>query len=205
MKYVSKLQHVYTQPFIGNYYFAEKPRILIVGHNHYCANPEEEFVPEITLDVLSRYLKARHDGSPIESDVHLFLSFEKAMIRGGDNVSPDESLSFWNSVAFYNYVQYPNTTEDKIKVMMSQQYKDSYDGFFEILRFLKPDYVVAWGKTWYEKMPPLSFTNLDFEGQNACIYHLEGGHEVKVLSIQHPAVAFSPSVWGPIIERFLAL
>ena len=205
MKYDSKLQHVYTQPFIGNYYFAKKPRILIVGHNHYCANPEEEFVPEITLDVLSRYLKARHDGSPIESDVHSFLSFEKAMIRGGDNVSPDESLSFWNSVAFYNYVQYPNTTEDKIKVMISQQYKDSYDGFFEILRFLKPDYVIAWGKQNYERMPPISFSNLDFEGQYACTYHLEDGYNVKVLGIQHPSVAFSPSVWGPIIERFLAL
>ncbi len=201
----SDLKHVKTIPYIGNFYFTKPKRILIVGHNHYCANPDIEWTSSITIEKMSEYLQARRtkDKTQIDADLRSFLYFELAV--NGEETTSEEAMLFWDSVAFYNYVQFPNTTEDKIKVMKDEQYRGSYDAFFETLRFLKPDYIIAWGITNYEKMPPQHAENLDFKNQYACIYHLDGQHDIRVLGIHHPCQGFSREKWRHTIHDFLNL
>ena len=145
--------------------FTSTPRILVLGHNHYCEK-KEDFTASITINAVSSFLKERARGSIVSGEYNSFLYFEKSVI--GESATPEEAIAFWNSVSFYNYVQANNTSDDKIKAMSKKQYKASYEAFFEILRFLKPEYVIAWGKTNYSNLPPIDFVDIDPDGQRIC-------------------------------------
>lgn len=201
----NNLNHVNALPYIGKSYFspATSPKILILGHNHYCANPNKEFVPDITRGVIGDYLEERRLGRDISGEYRSYIYFEQAVI--GDDASPAQALDFWASVALYNYVQSPMTPEHKTRKPTKKQYLESWDAFFEVLEYLRPDYVIAWGITNYKNLPTShNCKDINPSGMYICTYDLADGTCVPVLGIHHPSMRFNREEWRPIIKQFLS-
>ena len=120
-------------PYIGSAYFnlpADK-RILVLGHSHY----SNHWFEGITRESVASYLKERDNGKDISGEYRSFLNFETSVL--GESASPEEAISFWNRVAFCNYVQEAMPEDNKTKKPSKQQYIDSYDAFFETLEVLR--------------------------------------------------------------------
>lgn len=187
-------------PYIGSAYFnlpADK-RILVLGHSHY----SNHWFEGITRESVASYLKERDNGKDISGEYRSFLNFETSVL--GESASPEEAIAFWNRVAFCNYVQEAMPEDNKTKKPSKQQYIDSYDAFFETLEVLRPKYVIAWGKTNFNNLPPINFEDIDPDGQRICQYNLDSDYHPRVLCIQHPSMRYCRKKWGPIINLFIS-
>ena len=127
-------------PWIGNYYsttgFAGK-RILALGESHYC-----EKASDATEDITRKVIADLFDPqSEHEAYKNTYTKFAEALL-GRDCLSFEDKERFWNSIAFYNYVQVPMTGA---RVAPSQKdFNDSEAAFFEVLESLRPDIVIVW-------------------------------------------------------------
>lgn len=196
---MEEYKHIKAYPYIGRLYF-EQPankRILILGHSHYT----DDWHPTITRESVSNYLANRQNGKDIDGEYRSFLNFETSVL--GEDVSPEEAIAFWDKVAFCNYVQEPMPITDKTKRPTNKQYKASYEAFFETLEVLRPTYVVAWGVTNFNHLPPVNFVDIDPDGIRICQYNLASDYRVRVLCIQHPSMRYCRKKWGPIVNSFL--
>lgn len=76
--------------------------------------------------------------------------------------------------------------------------------FLEVIEHYRPDLVLVWGHDrLYDYLPNAGHQGADCCGVETWIYPLRDGHEVRVLPVQHPASAFSPSEWHRTISAAL--
>jgi len=175
------------EPFVGKKYYESNPRILILGESHYITEDDvNDSLKDITRNVLTSYLGYRKGEVGEEytygSWMKTFTRF--ANVFNGRKMSDTELVSFWNSVSFYNYVQYPigkarvsPTAEDFLK---------SLDAFEKIVVELNPDLIVFWGYRLWNNFPKRSYKKLDKQN-----YHLIGllgfNKDYPFLVIPHPS------------------
>lgn len=91
----SKNRCVFFQPWKGRHYSAKKVRLSLLGESHHGTDPE----PGWTVDVVQRYIANREPESWFKTFTNI------AQVVTGRRYSEIGRLEFWNSVAFYNYVQ----------------------------------------------------------------------------------------------------
>jgi len=112
------MENVNFRPWIGKKYNTtgyEGKRILVLGESHYCGNElgegkrcfplckKENMLPDCfsqTEDVIKWYL-SEYTGEPFQ---RTFVCFERAVV--GRELSQEEREEFWQSIMFYNYIQY---------------------------------------------------------------------------------------------------
>lgn len=192
------IMQVYFQPWIGPDYNKSAKRILVLGDSHYCgACPDcgvrgnEPFThhdcPEFTRNRIKEYPDYRNGkGEGSGWMKRTFLRFDKIFF-GKEDVSPQESLSLWNSVAFYNFLQTAASSESSNGNYTAEDYRFSAPMTDTVFRKLKPDLVIAWGrKVWYS----MSWNGWEkgdvaFSGT----YTFEDGHLVHCRGILHPSRA----------------
>ena len=104
LKDMSKIKFL---PWIGNHYrttgFAGK-RILALGESHYCKKSSDA-TEDLTRKVIADLFDPQ---SEHEAYKNTYTKFAEALI-GRDCLSFEDKERFWNSIAFYNYVQVPMT------------------------------------------------------------------------------------------------
>ena len=123
------MNRVRLSPWIGEIYsttgYAGK-RILALGESHYC-----EKASDATEDITQKVIADLFDPqSGHEAYKNTYTKFAEALL-GRNCLSFEYKERFWNSIAFYNYVQVPMTGA---RLAPSQKdFRDSEAAFFEVL------------------------------------------------------------------------
>ena len=199
---------IFFQPFVGKDYanggiFGK--RILVLGESHYMneENREDCMVPTFTQDIVEWYLDENKERKPW---MPTYLKFERSLV--GEETDQEERLKIWNSIMFYNYLQVPMYGPREAGT--DEQYQQSENAFFEVLEKYRPEYVIAWGKRLWEKLPGDKEgykEGKDIKVGDTCVptgsYTLKSGHRVKVMAVNHPSVGYSWDYWHRVIKEFL--
>lgn len=191
------------KPWVGENYrggFAGK-RVLVLGESHYFADVKdarENVTAEIIADLYD-------PDSPHEPYKNTYTKFVKAM-TGKSELTAEDKRSFWNSVAFYNFVQFP-ISGARIAPSASE-FADSAQPFFQVLEQLKPEIVIVWGSRLYNNLPHGgsqgdSVQAPDGQWIEIWNYFLNDGGKVLILPVTHPSAAFTPEYWNKVISLIL--
>lgn len=188
-------------PFVGKSFNNKNifgdTKIMVLGESHYGSVPSAE----ITREIINIYLDNRVER---EGWMSTFLKFERSLVN--KETSIEDSVTIWNSLMFYNYVQSlmdgPRTAPTK------RQYKDSEDAFFQVLEENRPDFIIVWGRRLWSNLP---YTNWE-EGEEVRVdnfavdngfYTLSNGHKVRVFCVYHPSAGYDWGWWHKVISTFI--
>lgn len=200
-KIITIMAKINFLPWIGEHYyktgFAGK-RILVLGESHYCQN-----VSDASEDITRRVIMDLFDStSEHEAYKNTYTKFAQALLGRGELSFADKEL-FWNSVAFYNYVQVPISGPRVAPTR--ENFRNSEAAFFEVIEMLRPDIIIVWGHRLYNNLPNGGLQGDDLkapDGQwiETWRYFLSDRKEVKVIPIMHPSSFFSPEFWHKFLS-----
>lgn len=191
------MENVFFKPWIGLDYESNGifgKRILALGDSQYCGEECEgcgtkECEEMQTTEIVNNYL-ANHSGGWSRT----LRKFER--ILAGEETDNEQSKKIWHSIAFYNFVQ---VAMSRPRVSPSDEdYTAGEIPFFEVLETLRPNLVIAWGKTrFYDNMPARHWKagkTIDYDGLSlpTGYYLLADGNKVRIIFINHPSTAISP-------------
>ena len=134
-----------------------------------------------------------------------FVSFERAVM--GKELTQEERVAFWESVIFYNYIQYalsaPRTSPNL------EYWGKSEKAFVELLEKYSPDKIIVWGARLYNGLPGLGGHGLKLKVSNeetadVWVYNVDG-KDIPALKIHHPSAPTGKNwdYWHKVISRFL--
>jgi hypothetical protein len=189
-------------PWIGNEYGKTDPKILILGESIY-ERPTRQFVLNMIQPI--------RDGT---NPPGAFFTKVQTCYSNAHHWDVDfkgdyfvNTRRFWDSVAFYEYVQEPMA---ELGVRPSKQLWDLAKGpFLEVLEKLKPDVVVALGYETYAHLPDGGRGIDDIvseRGRMEVWEYLVDGRPVLVCRTLHPSArspGFSPDLWLALFETLL--
>ena len=213
------MSNINFKPWVGKDYLTkgyQGRRILVLGESHYCQKELTEggrCYPICQKDKMNgACINQTHDviheavydygGQPY---LRCFISFERAV--AGKVLTQEERENFWESVMFYNYIQYalpaPRTSPNP------EHWGNSEKAFVELLEKHSPDKIIVWGVRLYNGLPDLGghgsklkITNAD----TADVWHFTiGGKEIPALKIHHPSCPTGKNwdYWHAVISKFL--
>ena len=203
----------YFKPWVGANYRSSRPRILVIGDSHYCADPcpipgmcgvRSNLPPErmgrcqnFTQSVTRRYLDSCAGRAEMEGWMsRTYRSFEK-MLLGKDNVSSAESVRIWNEIAFYNFVQTAASQEPSNDNYTTEDYNRSTPLAAQVMDELQPDIILVWGAKAYNKLPDANWTPVS----DCCVdYTLAGGKVARCVKLTHPSRASFASEHQKIVS-----
>ena len=139
MKKIKFSEKVKILPWIGENYFNEKQKILILGISTYYKD-----VPS-KKDCLNDLVKSICNGDKRRGTVY-WTKIENLLINKKEN--PEK---FWNRISYYSYIQ-------EIMDGPKQKTPDEYweyakEPFIEILKKLMPDKVIVMGHEFFQNLP----------------------------------------------------
>lgn len=176
-------------------------RLLVLGESHYSDKDD----PEQTQIVMKELFDYKLGTGECKSWMKTFTVFERSV--AGRNLSGEESVAFWNSVLFYNFVQeimpYNGCRPTR------QQFADSAEAFEEVLNEYEPDLIIAWGKALFAHTPTLNghdTPSIIYENDEIYTYEytLRSGKTCRMMRMKHPAYGCAKSKWHEVIKRFFA-
>ncbi|MBR4350066.1 MAG: hypothetical protein IKP99_05000 [Bacteroidales bacterium] len=210
----NKLSSVRFLPWVGKNYKnggVFNKRILVVGESHYCGQCDRKECEEHFYHCgrnYTEYTILKHLNDTLEKGGKTYTTFERALVGG----APDEEIkrAIWNSIAFYNYLQY--ALEKPRMKGEDSAYDAAEKPFFQVLDELKPELIIVWSAggrdSLYEKMPQERWIHCD----NKIIddrqipngkFILSDKSEVPTLFIMHPSSSrFSWKYWYKVIKEF---
>ena len=154
-----------------------------------------------TEDVVNTFIHY-YDG---ERYLQTFLCFERAIV--GKELTQEEREEFWQSVMFYNYIQF---SQSGARIApQADHWEKSELAFRELLEEYMPDYIIVWGARLYNGLP-----NWDGEGsvlqisENAktdvWTYNVKG-KRIPAIKVHHPSSPSGKSWnnWHEFYKKFL--
>ena len=184
-------------PRVGKLYDHSRwgKRVMVLGESHYC-DPADA-----TSDMTQVIFEWMFNPSAkFEYWMNTFTKFASAL--SGQKESRFSSEAVWDEVFFYNFIQEPISGPRQAPT--EEQRIAAQGAFLEVIEHYRPDLVLAWSHSRvYDYLPNVGHQGADCCGVETWIYPLSDGHEVRVLPVQHPASAFSPSEWHRTISAAL--
>lgn len=187
------MKNVRFLPWVGKNYQAglNGLRTLVLGESHYHGgvNPEINSRPNFTIECIQEQV----DG---EFTFAFWTKIATTMI--GRKPTLEDKQQFWNSVAFYNYVQDSVGSGPRI-APQSESWEKSEVPFEEVLENLKPHFIVALGYRMWDRLPNLNGRDGPKiesapPSSGTWIYPHSGGCAM-LFNIQHPSSGFSCLAW----------
>jgi hypothetical protein len=129
-------------------------KILILGEAHRCSDPKDcdgcnpgtdAECREMTKDIIRKQFT-----EPFEKWA-IYTKFARLILGRYDITTEDKSV-FWNSVAFYNYVQQSPSSEARV-TPTDEMWRISERPFHEVMEELKPDLLIICGDELWNNMP----------------------------------------------------
>lgn len=194
----SRSSSIFFRPWMGQRYGrTELGRLLVLGESHY---GEDEPNPNWTIECVQNFASGIWN--------HRFWTNIGQVITGQKHWEIDR-LEFWNSIAFYNYVQEvaaPGPRQSPTEEMFARGARP----FFEVISVLKPTHIIALGYRLWCHMPAFSSDRSSVRAGNresdcGLYASLDGDHNSLAIRIQHPSSGFSPNDWHPLVSKFLGL
>ena len=188
-------------------------RVLLVGESHYGPRHQPS---DFTKCVVEEYIA---DGG-----YRFFTGMLKAILGSESSAARDTRAAFYNSVAFYNFVQ--DMIENPRIAPTEDQWRRGREVFPDCLNRLKPSHAVACGfRLWNCGLPDERFSEPPHLEQDILPhlpeqYQQDEKHRSEgwigqyayedgtylIMKIGHPSSGrFSPIAWHPVLRWFLQL
>jgi len=194
------------RPWVGEYYASASQfgkKILILGDSHYQWNKAEPIDDQgdLTVDCIKEQISG--DGS------HAFWTrIVSAFLNHRPTLA--EKALFWNSVAFYNYIQFSVGFGARVRPT-DQMWTDSEPGFVQVLNSQKPDMILVLGYENWDHLPELGgasgpeISGAEHKRSGTWRYPYAGGAALAY-AVPHPSSGgFSGSYWHPYVMRAIEL
>lgn len=181
-------------------------RVLVLGESHYCANPEAEATPFLTINIIADLL---NPDSEWEAYKNTYTKFAKSFVGCIGNLDSETKAKAWQHIMFYNYVQTPMSGARVAPT--AEDFKNSEKAFFELLQTYTPDIVIAWGQRLYNNLPQggkqLSDLTIDsgrFAGNATELWSYQvAGKSIAVMPITHPSAAYSTECFNAFFRELI--
>lgn len=214
MSNLLELNTVRFLPWIGKYYHKGgifKNRILVLGEGHHCGGCpregcENDFESDcrfFTSNVVKKYLNRKKG---YEKWMNTYIKFERSLI--GDWTDEESQKNIWDSIAFYNYIQY--ALDKSRKAGEGDAYIKAIKPFYQVLDYLKPELIIVWGKRLWKNLPgderweeSVGITMDDGYIIDNGYYKLDNGDKSKVFPVYHPSAGYDWSYWHKAIITML--
>ena len=158
---MSTYKHVFFEPHVGSRYGMPESifnkRILVLGDSHYCHDGcldcgnlhEHSDCSGFTSKIVRYYLEAQES----EGWMKTYSTFINTVFRRC--TSDVDRKAFFESVAFYNYLQKAAGTDSKSAPAYAAEYNQEKHllAFYEVLEDLKPEVVISWGDRVWNALP----------------------------------------------------
>lgn len=182
-------------------------RVLVLGESHYCANPEAEATPFLTINIIADLL---NPDSEWEAYKNTYTKFIKSLIGCEEYLTPQEKEKAWQHIVFYNYVQTPMSGARVAPT--AEDFKNSEKAFFEVLQTYKPDFVIAWGNRLYNNLPKggkqlndLNIATGRFAGNSTELWSYNvNDNNIPVLPITHPSAGYSIGLFNSFFRELIS-
>lgn len=213
------MTNINFKPWVGKNYESglfNGKKILVLGESHYCQieRGKDGRCQQLCAKKLMNDICFNQTNDVIEEIKNqvwrsrTFSNFERTIF--GKVPIQKERESFWDSVIFYNYLQYAQSGPTRQLDQTSEAYRDSELAFKELLETYMPDYIIAWGMRLYNIAPDWGGKQSSIEIEdngNAIVWsYVINQKEIPTLFIHHPAYAgYSWHNWHPFIKKFLGL
>ncbi|MCB0540555.1 MAG: hypothetical protein KDE33_23770 [Bacteroidetes bacterium] len=175
-------------PYIGTQY--ERRKFLVLGESHY-ANEflTGEMTPELmrirsnfTNCVMHQYLDFLSDRIRSQRWMNTFTKFSNVL--HSQRLSKTIRIQFWESVSFYNYVQFPVSGPGQSP--SKEQFEMSHSPFLQTCLELKPEMIFIWGFRLRDNLPPNSFETR-IGRDEVTLYYLRAHENIPCLIVPHPS------------------
>lgn len=187
---------MFFHPFVGSKYNNEGfegKKILVLGESHYCSDQCEECgtiksneCNNFTNIVLNKFINYKEGKDPFENWMKTFTKF--ANIFTGKKLTQSEIIEFYNSIIFYNFVQFaicgPRVSPTE------KQFDDSMPAFLEVLAKYKPDLIIIWGERLWDNIQNIGrWGNEVYLSSNVLkpYYFTVDNQEIPAFHIYHPS------------------
>ncbi len=213
MKNLKEMGKVRFLPWIGKDYhnggiFGK--RILVLGESHHCGGClrdicENDFDSEcrdFTSNVVKDYLDKNHKYAQW---MNTYTKFERSLF--GDWTNDDNREQIWNSISFYNYLQY--ALDESRKAGESDAYQKAVEPYYQVLDYCKPELIIVWGKRLWGWLPDddrwEGQEGIDFDGYivDNGYYRLSNGNRAKVFPVYHPSAGYEWEFWHEVIKYMI--
>ena len=169
-------------------------RVLVLGESHYCANPEAEATPFLTINIIADLLNPDSEWEPYKNT---YTKFAKSFVGCIGDLDSETKAKAWHHVVFYNYVQVAMSGTRVAPT--ASDFQSSATAFFEVLERYTPDIVIAWGQRLYnnlpqggKQLPDLTISSGRFAGNATELWSYQvAGKSIAVMPITHPSAAYS--------------
>lgn len=204
---MSKIPFFY--PWVGKNYKTGglfNRKIMILGESYYCGedckecgNSEVFDCSQFANDVIKSYIDVNVERKRWMST---FLKFERSLVN--HVTSPKESKAIWDSLIFYNYLQF--AMHGPRQAGTYEQYKASEEPFFSVLEQYQPDLMIVWGTRLWSHLPGERWE----DGQQLLVdnypikngyYRLTSGKKVRTICVYHPSAGYSWDYWYRVINQ----
>jgi hypothetical protein len=163
-------------------------RLLILGESEY-EWEKDALVPEIATWLIAANVKGTLRNPFYTKIYNAFSDEPKAK-------SLPQFAAFWNSVAFYNYIQEKVGPTPRLRPT-PEMWPRWRPVFLQVLNCLRPDRVLILGRALQWNLKGLGLLE-ESDGPNQCRI-VGGGLNIKAAYIPHPAsFGFKPASWRPV-------
>jgi hypothetical protein len=183
----------FYMPWKGDIYESSSPRLLLLGESHYGDAAEHG---NATIQLTQDYISGEMN--------HRFWTDTMNAVRGKPS-SVEDRTTFWQSVAFYNFVQKSAGASAGI-APTKEMFDASVEAFFTMLDELKPRAILVLSTRLWNNLPGTGHRSqegplLEDGGKtrSTWIYNHTDGQALATW-IPHPSLYFSWRRWHPWIE-----
>jgi hypothetical protein len=180
-------------PWVGSQYKQSEVlpfKTLILGESNYAA--EKNFNSNIVISCVTNHL-----GENKNKNFSSFATKTRRVILGSS--TKVSSKIFWESVAYYNFVQYLVGSISR-KRPTKQMWNESVQSFDELITVLKPERVLVLGKGNWKNL--LKHFNHKKNGEYMATFDING-YSFTAGYINHPSSGISYAEWQPIANKIL--
>lgn len=212
------MSNINFKPWVGKNYLIkgyQGKRILVLGESHYCERELSEggrCYPMCKVELMNEacYKQTRDVVREAVYDyggqryLQAFLCFERAV--AGKVLTQEEREEFWESVMFYNYIQYAQ--EGPRMAPQPEHWAKSEKAFVELLETYKPDCIIVWGVRLYNGLPGFGGEGhkLTLDNGDYTYYwnYTINGKVIPALRIHHPSASTGRdwNRWHKVIDKF---
>jgi hypothetical protein len=181
-------------------------RVLVLGESHYCANPEAEATPFLTINIIADLLNPDSEWEPYKNT---YTKFAKSFVGCIGDLDSETKAKAWHHVVFYNYVQVAMSGTRVAPT--ASDFQSSATAFFEVLERYTPDIVIAWGQRLYnnlpqggKQLPDLTIDSGRFAGNATELWSYQvAGKSIAVMPITHPSAAYSTECFNAFFRELI--
>ena len=195
-------------PFIGNDYSLAKFKTLILGESHHCdkamnccfRNNSTEKCSQLTNNVLNDYFHYKKTGMNFKRWMNTFTKFSN--IFAGKKLNNPETIEFWNTFIFYNYVQFP--MEGPRKAPNPENFQKSKNALHQLLEESKPNLIIFWGHRLWSNFPKSDILEIKVKEQKITCLKIDDAI-YPILVIPHPSSSKLNNDFTEIIKKHIGL